>query len=114
MPNIDAFLIDFVTIDFESDSKIAKEVLSEFQKACNLDSNHDLDFVLDCPMYRAGWYFAKLFLSKEFAKRLYKLNFNQIDDLKGKKFEDNFISWLSIMLKSKKCEAQLKIASEMK
>ena len=28
MPNIDAFLIDFVTIDFESDSKIAKEVLN--------------------------------------------------------------------------------------
>jgi hypothetical protein len=113
MPNIDAFLIDFATTDFESDSKIAKEVLSELQKDCNLD-NHDRDFVLDCPMYRAGWHFAKLFLSREFVKRLYKLNFNQIDNLKGKKFEDNFISWLSIKFKSRKCEAQLKIASEMK
>jgi hypothetical protein len=113
MPNIDAFLIDFTTIDFESDSKIAKELLSEFQKDCNLD-NHDSDFVLDSPMYRAGWYFAKLFLSKEFVKRLYKLNSNQIDNLKGKKFEDNFISWLSLKFRSKKCEAQLKIASEMK
>lgn len=112
MPNIDAFLIDFVTTDFESDSKIAKEVLSELQMDCNL-VNHD-DFVLDSPMYRAGWYFAKLFLSREFVKRLYKINFNQIDNLKGKKFEDNFISWLSIKLKSKKCQAQLKIASEMK
>ncbi|HXX95548.1 MAG TPA: hypothetical protein VEL11_00315 [Candidatus Bathyarchaeia archaeon] len=113
MPNIDAFLIDFVTTDFESDSKIAKEVLIELQKVCNLD-NHDSDFVLDSPMYRAGWYFAKLFLSKEFAKRLYNLNLNEIDNLKGKKFEDNFISWLSIKFKSKKCEAQLKTASEMK
>jgi hypothetical protein len=113
MPNIDALLIDFVTIDFESDSKIAKEVLGEFQKDCNLD-NHDSDFVLDCPIYRAGWYFAKLFISSEFIKRLYKLNFNQIDNSKGKKFEDNFITWLSIKFKSKKCEAQLKIASEMK
>jgi hypothetical protein len=111
MPNIDAFLIDFVSTDFESDSKVAKEVLSELQKDCNL-ANHD--FVLDCPMYRAGWYFAKLFLSREFVKRLYKLNFNQIDNLKGKKFEDNFIAWLRIKFKSKKCEAQLKIASEMK
>jgi hypothetical protein len=113
MPNIDAFLIDFVTTDFESDSKIAKEVLSEFQKYCNL-VNHDSDFVLDSSMYRAGWYFAKLFLSREFVKRLYNLNFNEIDNLKGKKFEDNFISWLSIKFKSQKCEAQLKIASEMK
>jgi hypothetical protein len=113
MPNIDAFLIDFVTTDFESDSKIAKELLSELQKVCNLD-NHDCDFVLDSPMYRAGWYFAKLFISREFVKGLYKLKFNEIDNLKGKKFEDNFISWLSIKFKSKKCEAQLKIASEMK
>jgi hypothetical protein len=113
MPNIDAFLIDFVTIDFEIDSKIAKEVLIELQKVCNLD-NHDSNFVLDSPTYRAGWYFAKLFLSKEFVKRLYKLNFNEIDNSKGKKFEDNFISWLNLKFRSKKCEAQLKIASEMK
>jgi hypothetical protein len=113
MPNIDAFLIDFVTIDFESDSKIAKEVLSGFQRDCNLD-NHPFDFVLDCPMYRAGWYFAKLFLSREFVKSLYKLNFNQIDDSKGKKFEDNFISWLGLKFRSNKCQAQLKIAPEMK
>lgn len=113
MSNIDAFLIDFVTIDFEIDSKIAKELLSEFQKNCNLD-NDDGDFVLDCPVYRAGWYFAKLFLSREFVNRLYKLNFNQIDNSKGKKFEDKFISWLSIKFKSRNCGAQLKIAPEMK
>ncbi|MGB8937966.1 MAG: hypothetical protein WCC17_22990 [Candidatus Nitrosopolaris sp.] len=113
MPFIDAFLIDFVTIDFESDSKIAKEILREFQKDCNLD-NDDCDFVLDCPMYRAGWYFAKLFLSREFVKRLYQLNSNQIDNSKGKKFENNFLIWLSIKFKTKKCNAYLKIASEMK
>lgn len=113
MPFIDAFLIDFETIDFESDSKIAKEVLREFQRDCNFD-NDDRNFVLDSPTYRAGWYFAKLFLSGKFVKRLYELNLNQIDNSKGKKFEDSFLTWLSIKFKTKKCDAHLKIASEMK
>jgi hypothetical protein len=113
MPFIDAFLIDFETIDFESDSKIVKEVLREFQRDCNFD-NDDRNFVLDSPTYRAGWYFAKLFLSGKFVKRLYELNLNQIDNSKGKKFEDIFLTWLSIKFKTKKCDAHLKIASEMK
>ena len=32
MPLIDAFLIDFVTVDFESDSKIAKEYYTSFRR----------------------------------------------------------------------------------
>ena len=56
MSNIDAFLIDFVTINFEIDSNIAKELLREFQKNCNLD-NHDGDFVLDCPVFELGGIF---------------------------------------------------------
>ncbi|MFZ0512201.1 MAG: hypothetical protein WAM14_11395, partial [Candidatus Nitrosopolaris sp.] len=66
------------------------------------------------PMYRAGWYFAKLFLSGKFVKRMYELNLDQIDNSKGKKFEDTFVSWLSIKFKTRKCDAYLKIASEMK
>ena len=114
MPLIDAFLIDFVTVDFESDSKIAKEVLYEFQKNCNYDNDDNCNFVLDAPIPSAGWYFAKLFLSSQFVKKLYELNSDQIDNSKGKKFEDKFVSWLSINFKKRKCEAHLKIASEMK
>lgn len=113
MPSIDAFLIDFETIDFESDSAIAKEVLWNFQKYCNF-GNDDCNFVLDSPTYRAGWYFAKLFLSGEFVKRLYELNLNEIDNSKGKKFENKFVTWLGIKFKTTKCDAYLKIASEMK
>jgi hypothetical protein len=113
MPLIDAFLIDFETIDFESDSKIAKEVLYKFQKDCSLD-NDDRYFVLDSPTYRAGWYFAKLFLSGEFVKRLYELHLNEIDNSKGKKFENSFVNWLGLKFKTRKCDAYLKIASEMK
>ncbi|HET7149711.1 MAG TPA: hypothetical protein VFI73_14585 [Candidatus Nitrosopolaris sp.] len=114
MPLIDAFLLDFETVDFESDSKIAKEVLYEFQKNCDYEFGDNRNFVLDSPIPSAGWYFAKLFLSGQFVKKLYDLNSDQIDNSKGKKFEDKFVSWLSTNFKKKKCEAYLKIASEMK
>ena len=90
MSLIDAFLIDFETVDFESDSKIAKEILYEFQKNCNYDNEDNCNFVLDAPILSAGWYFAKLFLSGQFVKKLYELNSDQIDKSKGKKFEDKF------------------------
>ena len=114
MSLIDAFLIDFETVDFESDSKIAKEVLYEFQKNCNYDNSDNRNFVLDSPIPSAGWYFAKLFLSGHFVKKLYELNTDQIDSSKGKKFEDKFVSWLTANFKKRKCQAYLKIASEMK
>ena len=114
MPLIGAFLIDFVTVDFESDGKIAIEILHEFQKNCNIDNDDDRNFVLDSPIPSAGWYFAKLFLSGQFVKKLYELNSDQIDNSKGKKFEDKFVYWLGIKFKIRKCEARIKIASEMK
>jgi hypothetical protein len=114
MSLIDAFLIDFETVDFESDSKIAKEVLYEFQKNCNYVNGDNCNFVLDSPITSAGWYFAKLFLSGQFVKKLYELNTDQIDSSKGKKFEDKFVSWLTANFKKRKCQAYLKIASEMK
>ena len=113
MPLIGAFLIDFASIDFESDGKIAKEILNEFRKSCNFD-NDERNFLLDSPIPSAGWYFAKLFLSGLFVKKLYELNSEQIDNSKGKKFEDKFVSWLAIEFKTRKCEAYIKIASEMK
>lgn len=110
---IGAFLIDFETINFDINSKIAMDILSQFQKDCNLDSS-DHNFILDSPMYHAGWYFTKLFLSAQFVKRLYELNLNQINNSKGKNFEDKFISWLGLKFKIGKCDANLKIATEMK
>jgi hypothetical protein len=114
MPLIGAFLIDFVTVDFESDSKIAKEILKEFQKSCNFDNDDNRNYLLDSPITSAGWYFAKLFLSGRFVKMLYELNSEQIDNSKGKKFEDKFVSWLGVRFKTRKCEAFIKIAPEMK
>jgi len=114
MPLIGAFLIDFVTVDFESDSKIAKEILKEFHKSCNFDNDDNCNFLLDSPIPSAGWYFAKLFLSGQFVKKLYELNSEQIDNSKGKKFEDKFVSWLGVKFKTRKCEAYIKIAREMK
>jgi len=114
MPLIGAFLIDFVTVDYESDSTIANEILQEFQVNCNLGNDDDRNFVLDSPIPSAGWYFAKLFLSGQFIKKLYDLNSEQIDNSKGKKFEDKFVSWLGIKFKTRKCEAHIKIAPEMK
>ena len=90
MPLIGAFLIDFVTVDFESDGKIAKEILHEFQKNCNIDNDDNRNFVLDSPIPSAGWYFAKLFLSGQFVKKLYELNSDQIDNSKDKKMRGTY------------------------
>ena len=59
---IGTFILDFQTINFESDSKIAIEILSHYQKICNF-SNHCYTFTLDNPVSSAGWSFAKLCLS---------------------------------------------------
>jgi hypothetical protein len=108
------FILDFQTINFEFDSKIAIEILSHYQKTCNFDDYGRNAFALDTPISSAGWSFAKLFLSGQFVEKLYKLNSNEIDLSKGKKFEDKFVAWLNTKLKNSKCEAQLKIASEMR
>ena len=113
MSLIDAFLLDFVTVDFEQDSKVAESVLEEF---LGVGEGNDCkeNFLLDTPVASAGWYFAKLFLSAQFAKRLYELNTDQIINSKGKKFEEKFVAWLNTEFKRKKCGAHIKIASEMK
>jgi hypothetical protein len=111
---ISTFILDFQTIDFESDSKVAIELLSEFQKMCNLSNNDHNNFALDDPVSSAGWSFAKLFLSGQFVIKLYAINSNEINKSRGKKFEEKFVSWLNAKLKNNSCEAQVKIAMEMK
>jgi hypothetical protein len=107
------FILDFQTIDFEFDSKIALQVLSEYRKICCFDDDYDT-FALDNPVYSAGWSFAKLFLSGEFVERIYEIKASEIDISRGKKFEDKFVSWLNAKLKAFNCTAQVKIAMEMR
>ncbi len=110
---IDSFLLDFVTIDFDQDSKIAESILEDFQKIGGGSEDKD-NFLLDAPVTSAGWYFAKLFLSAHLVRRIYEVNTEQIINCKGKKFEEKFIAWLNTEFKRKKCGAHIKIASEMR
>ncbi|MFL6394153.1 MAG: hypothetical protein ACJ708_05775 [Nitrososphaeraceae archaeon] len=107
------FILDFQTTDFEFDSKVAMQVLSEYRKICRFANDNDT-FALDNPISSAGWSFAKLFLSGEFVERLYKIKADEIEISRGKKLEDKFVSWLKAKLKDNNCKAQLKIAMEMR
>lgn len=103
------FIIDFQTVEFEPDSKIALELLNGLQARCQLENS----FALDEPVPSAGWSFAKLFLSGQFAEKIYILHLAEIDGAKGKKIEDRLIAWLGDQLKAKGCRAQIKKAPEM-
>jgi hypothetical protein len=107
------FILDFQTTDFEFDSKVAMQVLSECRKICRFANDNDT-FALDNPISSAGWSFAKLFLSGEFVERLCEIKVDEIESSRGKKFEDKFVSWLQAKLKDNNCKAQLKIAMEMR
>lgn len=107
---IGTFILDFQTTSFEPDAKIANSVMTELQAACQLENQ----YALDPPLERAGWAFAKLFLSGQFVERLYSGHSYEVDRSKGKKFQDKFISWLASELKNKGCTAQIKAAPEMK
>ena len=107
---IGTFILDFQTTDFEPDGKIAVDLLTEWQKTCQLDNA----FALDPPVQRAGWSFAKMFLAGQFVEKMYAIYSYDIDASKGKKFEDKFIAWLQTELKNRGCGAQIKMAPEMK
>lgn len=104
------FILDFQTIEFEPDSKIARGFLDELQHKCQLENA----FALDEPVLSAGWSFAKLFLSGQFAEKIYVMYSNDIENTKGKRIEDKLVSWFGAQLKSRGCHAQVKMAREMK
>lgn len=104
------FILDFQTIDFESDAKIAIEMLSYYQRLCKLENS----FALDRPVQSLGWSFAKMFLAGQFVEKLYTHQGYKIEASKGKKPEDKFILWLQKELENRGCRAQIKIAPEMK
>ncbi len=107
---IGTFILDFQSVDFDPDSRLALQVLDELQRETQLENV----YALDSPVQRAGWSFAKLFLSGQFVENIYADHRSEIDGAKGKKFEERFIAWFGELLKSKGCNAQLKMAPEMK
>ena len=104
------FILDFQTIDFEPDAKIAVEMLSDYQRLCQLENS----FALDPPVQSLGWSFAKMLLAGQFVEKIYAHNAYEIDTSKGKKLEDKFIAWLQKELNNRGCGAQIKKAPEMK
>ena len=104
------FIIDFQTVEFEPDSSVALGLLVGLQKECQLENA----FALDEPVQSAGWLFAKLFLSGQFAEKIYALYAKEIERTKGKKREDRLISWFAANLKNRGCGAKIKMAPEMK
>jgi hypothetical protein len=104
------FILDFQTIDFEPDAKIAIDMLSHYQSLYQLENS----FALDPPVHSLGWSFAKMFLAGQFVEKLYTDQAYNIEASKGKKPEDKFIVWLQKELKNRGCSAQIKIAPEMK
>lgn len=104
------FILDFQTIEFEPDSKIARDLLTELQNKSLLENA----FALDEPVLSAGWSFAKLFLSGQFAEKIYAMHSKDIENTKGKKIEDKLVSWFGAQLKIRGCHAQVKMAREMK
>ena len=113
MEPLTTFILDFHTqsIYFESDLHIATSVLTHYQKICNF-GNKEV-FAIDPPITRAGWSFAKLFLSGQFVERIYEKDLQVVNGSKGKRFEDKFVSWLNATLKDKDCRAHIKISSDM-
>jgi hypothetical protein len=104
------FILDFQTIDFEPDAKIALDMLSEYQRLYHLENS----FAIDLPVQSLGWSFAKMFLAGQFVEKIYTQEAYKIDLLKGKKVEDKFVAWLQNELKNKGCNAKIKMAPEMK
>jgi len=104
------FILNFQTINFEADAKIALKMLSDYQKLYSLENS----FALDPPIQSLGWSFAKMFLAGQLVEEIYRHQADRIDSSKGKKIEDKFISWLQTELKDRGCSAYIKIAPEMK
>jgi hypothetical protein len=113
MSYLATIILDFMTTDFERDYDIAVAILSEHKNICGYGEVEDI-FALQEPVRSAGWNFSKLFIAGQFIEKIYEVNREEIDKSKGKKFADKFVSWFSIKLNAKGCQAQIKLSTEMK
>lgn len=107
---VGTFILDFQTVNFDPDGKIAVNLLSEWQKTCQMENA----FALDPPVQSAGWDFAKMFIAGQLVEKIYAIYSYDVNASKGKKFEDKFVAWLQNELKNRGCGAQIKMAPEMK
>ena len=103
------FILDFMSVDFKTDTDIASALLSQFKEECGFDQDLDAFAILD-PVSSAGWIFSKLFIAGQFVEKLYQHNIEEIDKSKGRKFSDKFVIWLSNKLNERGCHAQIKLA----
>ena len=109
------FILDFRSVNFESDARIVTNILKQYLSSCGLDPNEsDTFFALDRPISTAGWSFSKLFLASQFVEKLHMIYSQEISTMKGKKYEEKFVFWLMRSLKDSNCGAEIRIASEMK
>lgn len=113
MSYLATIILDFMTTDFKSDYDIAIKLLSEYKNICGYGEVEDV-FVLQDPVRSAGWNFSKLFIAGQFVEKIYEVNREDIDKSKGKKFPNRFLSWFSIKLNAKGCQARIKLSEEMK
>jgi hypothetical protein len=105
-------VIDFQTITPDSDIRLARSVMTEFEKLFDLrDGSFDLG---EAQAISMGWSFARLYLSREFAQKLYENNSYEIDMTKDASRTYRFLRWINAMLEHKGCKAQLKYADSMK
>jgi hypothetical protein len=104
------FILDFMSVDFKTDTDIATALLSQFKEECGFDPGLEAFAILD-PVPSAGWIFSKLFIAGQFVEKLYQGNIKEIDKSKGKKFSDRFVFWLAIQLKEHGCRAQIKLSA---
>lgn len=103
------FVLDFMSTNFEIDIDTATAVLTQLKEECGFDKNFVTFAILDS-VHSAGWIFSKLFIAGQFVEKLYESNSTEIENSKGKKFSDKFVSWLSTKLKERGCRAQIKLA----
>jgi hypothetical protein len=107
--NTRTFILDFITTDFNRDSNIAITLLLHYKNACGYKSDEDV-FALEDPVSSAGW----IFFQAVHCWSKGNSNAGEIDQAKGKKFSDKFVSWLLSNLKAQDCRAQIKLSTAMK
>jgi hypothetical protein len=134
---IGQIVLDFQTINFESDLGKLRSFLSRFQEDLEKSRkgsdtsdggfrNKPTLFDVSPPKYVGGWYFSKLRLSPELTSVIYQQNSTEIEniDIKkttkslGKQYRGDdslarFATWLDQKLKGLGCQAQIKIGEEM-
>jgi hypothetical protein len=105
-------IIDFRSTDPENDLKIARSMLTEYEKLFRLQEG---SFQLgEARPISMGWSVAKLFISLELAQRLYENNSFEIERANERMKTYKFLLWLNTAFGSKGCKAQLKYAEDMK